>query len=845
MPPAAKRTPPSRLKFPLAPHPGNGRAGRFPEPRSRGISPARIHTNSELAKETVTITRKKSAAGRGRQPSRLKSFLKWSAAICTAGLASGILLAVFIFAFIYRQLPALDMLTDYRPKVPLRIWSADGQLLGEFGEERRDFVRLKDVPEHVKNAILAAEDAGFYEHPGIEITGILRAAFVNVLLGRRAQGGSTITQQVARNFFLTTERSYTRKLYEIAMSFKIEHELTKDEILEIYMNQIYLGQRAYGFSSAAKTYFGRPLSEISVGEAATIAGLPVAPSAYNPIVNPTRATMRRNYVLRRMYDLGYIDELVYQSEKNLPMQTRRSAASPEEEILSAKTRTNSTVTAHYAAELARMLVYDIFQEETYSRGLNVYTTIDSAKQRDAVEAVRSRLIAYDRKYGYRGPEGFVDVSDKANRPKAIRAALSKTASSPFMLPAVVLEASPKKIVAAVSANLTVTLDQESLRFGRRYLGKKPSKRLDPIRPGSIIRIMPSLNKKDAWTLAQVPRVEAAFVSANFNTGAVDALVGGFDFNLNMFNHVTQAWRQPGSSFKPFIYSAALDRGFTPLTRVNDAPISIDPKLTGNRLWEPKNYENRFDGPMPLHRALEKSKNLVSIRVLQAITPEYAQQYIMRFGFMPEKHPANLPMALGAGSVTPWQMLAGYMVFANGGFRVKPYLIDRVTDADGRTLMQTTNRQAGDESIRAIEERNAFVMNSLLHGVAVRGTAARATRELRRGDVSGKTGTTNDSLDAWFCGYAGTRVAVGWMGYDTPKPLGTYETGGGLVLPIWIDFMKKALKGEPEYKRPCPESVVEIDGQYVYRDPVAGSVADSILPSNTNEETRNLIRDQIF
>ena len=402
------------------------------------------------------------------------------------GFAAGVLLAVFIFAFIYRQLPPIDTLTDYRPKVPLRIWSADGKLIGEFGEERRDFVHLNEIPEHVKNAILSAEDADFYEHPGIEITGIARAAVINLLTGRRAQGGSTITQQVARNFFLTSERTYTRKLYEIAMSFKIESQLTKDQILEIYMNQIYLGQRAYGFSSAARTYFGRPLAELSVGEAATLAGLPVAPSAYNPIVNPTRATMRRNYVLRRMYDLGHIDELTYQSEKAQPMQTRR-VANAEERVMAGDK--DDKVTAHYAAELARMLVYDIFGDETYTRGLNVYTTINTADQLAAVEAVRRHLIAYDRKYGYRGPEGFVDVSKPEERAKAIRTALSRTASSPFMLPAVVLEASPKKVVAAISANETVELDDESYRFGRRHLAAKPGKNIDPIRPGSIIRVM--------------------------------------------------------------------------------------------------------------------------------------------------------------------------------------------------------------------------------------------------------------------------------------------------------------------------------------------------------------------
>lgn len=770
-------------------------------------------------------------------------FLKWCFALLTAGAIAGALIGVVVFSLIYRRLPPVDQLTDYRPSVPLRVWSADGKLIGEFGEERRDFVHLKDIPDYVKKAILAAEDDGFYSHPGIEISGIARAAITNLITGRRAQGGSTITQQVARNFFLSSERTYIRKLYEIAMSFKIERSLTKDQILEIYLNQIYLGQRAYGFQSAAKTYFGRPLDQISIGEAATLAGLPVAPSAYNPIANPTRATMRKNYVLRRMYELGYIDELTYQAEKAQPMVTRRMPT--EAELLTDPSIENpNRVPASYAAELVRMVMYDIFKEETYSRGLNVYTTIDSRDQTAAVDAVRQNLIAYDRKYGYRGPEGFVDISNPDTRAKAIKTALNKTASSPFMVPAVVLEASPKGITVALSSDSAVALDNDSLKFGRHYLGKTAKK--DPLLPGSIVRIMRS-KEAGKWTLAQVPQVETAFVASDFNTGAVKALVGGFDFNLNMFNHVTQAWRQPGSSFKPFIYSAALDKGFTPATIINDAPIVIDPKLTGNKLWEPKNYDGRFDGPMTMRRALERSKNLVSVRIMQAITPQYAQQFIQKFGFMPDKHPAVLPIALGAGSVTPWQMMSAYAVFANGGYRVQPYLIERVTDVNGRTLMRATNRIAGDEAIRVLSDRNAYTMYSLLHGVAVRGTAARATRILKRQDIAGKTGTSNDAHDAWFCGFAGNLVAATWMGYDTPKPLGARETGGGLSLPIWIEFMQDALKGQPEYTRIMPSSVVEVNGEIFYREPIDGAP----LPvENTPQDAqpqpmKDLIRDQIF
>ena len=792
----------------------------------------------------MASTNKNSNASRQKSTrSGIWFFVKWGfLTLCTLAIAVA-LVGVITFSLIYRRLPPVDQLQDYRPSVPLRVWSADGKLIGEFGEERRDFVHLKDVPDYVKKAILAAEDDGFYDHPGIEISGIARAAIANIITGRRAQGGSTITQQVARNFFLSSERTYSRKIYEIAMSFKIEKTLTKDEILTIYLNQIYLGQRAYGFQSAAKTYFGRPLSEISIGEAATLAGLPVAPSAYNPIVNPSRAQMRKNYVLRRMYELGYIDEVTYQAEKAAPILTRR-APTPEELLTDPTIENPNRVPAAYAAEVARMLVYDVFKDETYTRGINVYTTIDSKDQTAAVDAVRRNLISYDRKYGYRGPEGFVDIGNLETRAKAIKTALSKTASSPFMVPAVVIEASPNKLHVAISPTSEVTLDADSLKFGRRYLGKGAQK--NPLVPGSIIRIMRN-TKTNEWTLAQVPQVESAFVAADFNTGAVKALVGGFDFNLNMFNHVTQAWRQPGSSFKPFVYSAALEKGFTPATIINDAPISIDPKLTGNKLWEPKNYDGRYAGPMTLRNALERSKNLVSVRILQAITPQYAQQYIQKFGFMPEKHPAVLPMALGAGSVTPWQMGGAFFVFANGGYRVQPYLIDRVTDVNGRTLMKVTNRSAGDESIRVISDRNAYTMYSLLHSVAVRGTAARTTAMLKRKDLAGKTGTSNDAHDAWFCGIGGNLVGVSWLGYDTPKPLGSRETGGGLALPIWVEFMNTALKGQPDYVHVRPNSITETNGEVFYKEPIGGAPLGFYDDGQQtfDQSTHDLIRDQIF
>ena len=780
----------------------------------------------------------------------------WAAGLAVCGAVCAVSGFLIIFSIVYSQLPPIDSLTDYRPKVPLRVYSAEGTLIGEFGEERRDFVHLKNIPLFVRHAVLAAEDNGFYEHSGIEFSGIARAAISNVISGRKGQGGSTITMQVARNFFLSSERTYTRKLYEVAMAYKIEKNLTKDQIFEVYLNQIYLGQRAYGFSAAAQIYFGKKLSELTIGEAAAIAGLPVAPSAYNPIVNPKRAVMRKNYVLTRMYDLGYISEDEYNAQKAAPLVTYNKKADEDKAAI-------DSIHADYAAELARMLVYDTFKEDTYTLGLNVYTTIRDADQTAAWKTVTDHLIAYDRKYGYRGPVGHIDISDPATREKNIERALSRLASVPELPPAVITDiralivkntAKPGRgqkaaptttahVMTAVLENGTTVELEPDEKFAAKYFTAAAKDK--ELKPGSVIRIMKTDTGR--WTLAQVPEVQAGFISSEFNTGAVRALVGGFDFNLNKFNHVTQALRQPGSSFKPFIYSAALDKGFNPATVINDAPIFIDPRLTGGELWEPRNYDNRFDGPMTLATGLKKSKNLVSIRVMQAIGARYAQQYVGKFGFPPERTPAQLTTALGAGSTTPWEMAGAYSVFANGGYRVKPYLIDRVTDNEGKVLMKVHNPQAGDETIRAIDERNAFIMHTLLNGVIRGGTGARAYRELKRVDMGGKTGTTNNSYDAWFAGYAGPLVAVGWMGYDQMRPLGNRETGGGLMLPIWVDYMRTALKNEPLYRRQQPSSVVLINGNYYYADSVDASVRDVPLSGKIEERNRarDILRDQIF
>jgi penicillin-binding protein 1A len=764
----------------------------------------------------------------------------WAIGLAGAAGLSAALLLLFAFAVVYANLPPIDALTDYRPKIPLRVWSADGLLIGEFGEERRDYVAVADMPELMKKAILAAEDDRFYEHRGVDYAGLARAAVSNFVTGRRGQGGSTITMQVARNFFLSSERSYIRKIYEIALAYKIESSLTKDRIFEVYANQIFLGQRAYGFAAASQVYFGKKLKDITVAEMATLAGLPVAPSAFNPFVNPKRAKSRQQYVLTRMLDLGYIDRPTYEAALAQELKPRHSGALADE---SPRYRLH----AEYAAELARQLVFEVFHDETYTRGLNVVTTIRREDQEVAYNALRRAVMEYDRKYGYRGPEAFIDLAaEPGARDQRIEDALVEAIDSPNMIPAVVLEASPTLVRLALQGGQTMEIKAEGLKFVAPSLSPKaqPSRR---IVPGAVVRIARS--EKSVWEIVQLPQVEAAFVAASSRNGAIRALVGGFDFGLNKFNHVTQAWRQPGSSFKPFIYSASLEKGFTPSTLVNDAPLSIDPDLTGGQVWEPKNYDGKFEGPMRLRQGLAKSKNLVSIRVLQAIGPRYAQDWVTRFGFEADKHPAYLTMALGAGSVTPWMLLNGYSVFANGGYGLQLHLISKVTDANGRTLMQAQPVTAGTDAVRVLNERNAFVMDSLLKEVARSGTAARASATLKRSDIGGKTGTTNDSHDAWFAGYGGDLVAVAWMGFDQPRPLGERETGGGLALPIWIGYMSRALSGVPEAPRSVPDGVIQLAGEYYYVEHQPGQGVASLgledgLPPE-EQTKREAVREQIF
>jgi len=689
----------------------------------------------------------------------------------------------------YPTLPSLEALTDYHPKVPLRIYSAEGTLLGEFGEERRALVKIADVPDTMKQAILAAEDDRFYQHGGVDYMGVLRAALSNFTAGGTKQGASTITMQVARNFFLSKEKTFTRKFNEMLLAFKIEHYLSKDDILQLYINQIYLGQRSYGFAAASQIYFGKPLNKISLAEAAMLAGLPKAPSSYNPVVNPKRAKLRQLYVLRRMHELRYINDEQYHLAQNQVITTRRGSQ-------------EFSIKSNYLTEMVRQAIYAKYQEDTYTQGFKVYTTIREQDQLAAYLAVRKGVLEYDRRHGYRGPEGFIDLRQERSE-EYLEESLQNSTENDDLLPAVVLSVSPKQILAYSRGGERITLSDDALRFAQRALSDKVALN-QRIVVGSIIRVQK--NESGVWQISQLPQVEAAFVSGNPLDGAIYSLVGGFDFNHNQFNHITQAWRQAGSSVKPFIYSASLEKGFTPATLINDAPLMFDAEQTGSEPWQPKNYDGKFEGPMRMRQALLKSKNMVSIRILQSITPLYAQDYITKFGLHADKHPPYLTMALGAGSVTPLQLLTGYSVFANGGFRTTPYFIQRVEDAQGHILSSTIPQVANDGAEQVIDVRNAYTMVSMMQDVVKHGTAIRAM-QLGRQDLSGKTGTTSDSIDAWFCGFQPSVAGVAWMGFDQPRSLGDRETGGGAALPIWMSYMEKVLKNVPQVEYTMPEGMV--------------------------------------
>jgi penicillin-binding protein 1A len=755
----------------------------------------------------MSSTENSSSQSAGRSGSFLgRFFLKGLVFAAGLGLC-GVLLGSLALALAWPNLPDLRAMIDYRPRVPLRIYTSDNVLIGEFGEERRNVLRFDEIPDVMKSAILAAEDDRFYQHGGIDWAGVARAAVANVTQMSKSQGASTITMQVARNFYLSSEKTYTRKFYELLLTFKIEATLTKDQILDLYMNQIYLGHRAYGFAAASRTYFGKPLQEITPAEAAMLAGIPKAPSRLNPIANFERARERQMYVLGRMRSLGYLTEQEYQQSVNQKIVLKSAPGTPAG---------GYAVHGDYVAELARQLLYGVYQDNIYSRGFNIYTTVSAADQEAAYKAVREGILDYTRRAPYPGPEETINlpagIENNAQQLDSILDDLQeKYPDNDDLLTGVVLQASPSKIVVARSSTETIEVtDKNALKIVMRGLVKnaKDSVRIER---GSVVYVH---KNADHWEVINMPTVQAAFVALRPEDGAIKAMVGGFDFQEGKFNRVTQAWRQPGSSFKPFIYAASLERGLAPTTQISDEPFHLTAEQTGSKPWSPKNYGGKYEPMLTLREALAKSKNMVSIRIMQAVGPQYVQDYITRFGFDRERQPAVLPLALGAGSVTPLQLAGAYAVFANGGYRVPPYLIDRVTDSEGKVIMQAKPAVAGDASARVLDPRTAYIMNDMLRGVATYGTAARASRELKRTDIGGKTGTTNESHDAWFAGFTPRIVGIAWMGFDQPKSLGSSETGGGASLPIWLDYMRHALKNVPiTPPPPMPDGIIRADGDY--------------------------------
>ncbi len=724
--------------------------------------------------------------------------MKWIlrlGALAALGIAALVAYAALVLA---PGLPALDALTDYRPKMPLRIYTADNVLIGEFGQEHRDFVSIADTPALMKNALLSIEDARFYTHSGVDFIGLARALVADLTGGMR-QGASTITMQVARNFFLTQERTLSRKLKEAILTYRIEEALSKDQILELYMNQIYLGQRSYGFASAARTYFGKSLSELSIAQAAMLAGVPQNPVRHNPAVNPERAKQRQMLVLKSMLRLGHITQVQFDQASKEPIRINTSPSYGNH--------------GAFVAEMVRQNMVAQYQDAAYTMGLKVVTTIQDAEQLAAYEAVRRNVLAYDQRHGYRGPEVFIDLPANADaRDDAIDALLQKHPASDDLLPAVVTEVAGKLLKAELASGETIQISGESLGFAARALQPNAAKALR-IRPGALIRVVQGRNMK--WAVSQLPEVDAAYVSLDAQSGAYRALVGGFDFRRKNFNHATSAWRQPGSSIKPFIYSGALERGFAPATLINDVQLSAT--TTESLKWDPRNDDDKYDGPIRMQDALAQSKNVVSVRILRAIGVDYARDYLTHFGFDADKHPANLTMALGTGSVTPVQLASAYGVFANGGYRVSPWLVQRVLDAKGKVLFASDRPATPPEEARAIDARNAFVTDSMLREVTRSGTGAMASTRLERQDLAGKTGTTSDAVDGWFAGYASNIVSVAWMGYDEPRSLGSREFGATLALPIWIDAMRQALAGTTPAQPDVPDQVDYVDGRWNFRE----------------------------
>lgn len=699
--------------------------------------------------------------------------------------------AVHAFGF---DLPPIDSIVQYQPKQPLQVFTADGVDIGQFGAERREYLPLTRTPKLLQQAVLAVEDARFYEHSGVDPKGMARAALAMITGGMR-QGASTITQQLVRTMLLTREFTAERKAKEIALAFKVEQALSKDRILEIYLNEIYLGQRAYGFASAARTYFGKPLDQLHLAEIALLAGLPQNPHYANPVANLDRAVQRQRVVLQRMLTVGAITQAQWQQARDHKLVIRPPGQRP--------------VMADHVAEMARRVVVERYGTEAYQRGIRVYTSLRSAEQQAAHQAVQKGLLAWDQRQPWRGPEDLETLPDDSGEAlhKAAIQALRNHKDDETLRLGLVLQASAQVVVVQLATGDTVTLQGGALDRVRAGLQAKAPAALK-LQRGSVVRLVQDGGQ---WRFGQWPEAEAALVALDPQTGKVRAMVGGFDFGRRPFNHATQAWRQPGSAFKPFVWSAALEERVMPATLVDDLPF------TAANGWSPNNSNDQFAGPITVRKALAISSNLVSVRLLQHSGVNRTRDWSARFGFEPARQPQDLTLALGTGSVTPLQMARGYATFANGGWRVNPLVIERIVDAQGKVLFEAPTPEPLTEANRAIPERNAFVMGQLMTDVTRSGTAARAGAALGRSDIMGKTGTTSDALDAWFAGYHPSLVAVAWVGHSTPKSLGERESGGKLALPIWTDFMASALKSVPIAHPVVPAGVASIDGDWRYTE----------------------------
>lgn len=726
-----------------------------------------------------------------------------------------LLLAVVLVGVAYYieyQLPDIDELNTIQLQSPLQVFTQDGKLIASYGEKRRIPIPFDHIPKTLIDAVLATEDQRYFMHSGIDVPGLMRAAIQLVLTGRKTQGGSTITMQVARTFYLSRHKTFGRKLREILLALKIDHKLSKQKILELYLNQIFFGNRAYGVAAAAEIYYGKLLNQLTLDQYAMLAGLPKAPSSLNPLANPEAAKKRRDHVLLRMLEMHDIDEKTYQAAIATPLNAQYHNLRTE-------------VTAPYAAELVRQQVEQMYGDSVYTDGIKIYTTLDSRLQNAANQAVFRHLLAYDQRHGYRGPSDNLGMPDLTTMEKWEKILKSIPVIN-HLQPAAVIDMTKKTITVLRANGTMMTIPWTGLSWARKqinenYLGRLPKKASDIAKLGDVIRIMPT---PEGWRLAQLPKAEAGLVVLNPVNGEILALVGGFDFQTSRFNRITSAERQPGSSFKPFIYSAAFDKGYTLATIINDAPIVIE-NPTDNSVWRPQNNERQFNGPTRLREALIHSLNLVSIRLLELIGVHYAVDYIQRFGFSSSQIPPELSIALGTPLVTPLQMATGYAVFANTGFKVVPFAIDHIQNVNGHVIYQarplvacphcSANELHRDNTHapRVISAQNAFLVTSALHDVIQHGTG-REARSLQRNDLAGKTGTTQNQVDAWFVGYNPELVAVAWVGFDQPRSL--HEFGAQAALPMWMDFMQTALKNYPDHPIEQPPGIVS-----VRIDPITG------------------------